>query len=462
MHAALGAASGAPAVAVPADALDELDAAAVKADFPILDQVDDRGNPLVYLDSASSSQKPAVVLDALDDHCRHANANIHRGRYALSDLATARYERAREQVAAFIGAEADECVFVRNTTEAINLVAHSWGRRFLQPGDLVLGTLLDHHANIVPWQLATEERGAKLRHVRVTFDGRLDMDHLDALLALRPKLVGFPLVSNAIGSTVDAVEVVRRARAAGALTLIDAAQGAPHLAVDVRALGCDFLALSGHKLLAPMGSGVLFARAELLEAMPPFMTGGGMVRRVSTEGATWVSGPQKFEAGTPAVGEAVALGVAVGYLAGLGLDRVHRHEIRLAERARAGLESIPGVTVHGPLDPAARSGIVSFTAAASASNATSGANAAAPDRLDPLEIAARLDEANVAVRAGMHCCHPLFDALGLDGIVRASFYVYNTDDDADRLVAAVAEAVAALRPRARRADPANPCGRFDA
>ncbi len=421
-----------------------LDGAAIRADFPILQQTDDKGNPLAYLDSASSSQKPTPVLDALDDYYRHANANIHRGRYALSDLATARYENARERVAAFLNAPSPrQCVFVRNTTEAINLVAHSWGRSFLQPGDVVACTLLDHHSNLVPWQLATEARGARLVHVGITPDGRLDMNHLDEILALRPRLVAFPLVSNAIGTTVEAAEVIRRAKAAGALTLVDAAQGAPHLPLDVQALGCDFLALSGHKLLAPMGSGVLFARTDLLDAMPPFMAGGGMVRRVEPGRATWASAPEKFEAGTPAVGEAIGLGVAVDYLANLGLDRVHAHEVRLAERARAGLETIPGVTIRGPLDPALRGGIVSFTVAG----------------LDPVEIAARLDAANIAVRAGMHCCHPLFDALGLDGIVRASFYVYNTEGDADRLVAAVGDAAATLAPRAFAIDPANPCRR---
>jgi cysteine desulfurase / selenocysteine lyase len=411
---------------------DVLDAAAVKADFPILAQTNERGQPLVYLDSAASAQKPRPVLEALDDYYRRYNANIHRGVYGLSEAATSRYEAARAQVARFLNAASPrECVFVRNTTEAINLIAQTWGRRNIGPGDLIVNTVLDHHSNLVPWQMLAEERGAHVAYVRVTADARLDLGHFEELLARGPKLVAFSHVSNAVGTVNDAAFLTARARAAGAAVVIDAAQSAPHRPLDVQALGCDFLALSGHKLLAPMGSGVLYGRLALLEAMPPFMAGGGMIERVSLQGSTWAEAPAKFEAGTPAVGEAIGLGVATEYLAALGMGRVASHADGLAEAARERLGEIPGVALHGPLDAGARGAIVGFTL----------------DGAHPTEVAEVLDGEHIAVRAGRHCCHPLFQALGLDAMIRASFAPYNTGEDVDRLVAGVEKARRALAPR---------------
>jgi cysteine desulfurase/selenocysteine lyase len=408
-----------------------LDAEAIRAQFPILAQTNARGQRLAYLDSAASAQKPAQVLDALDDYYRRYNANIHRGVYSLSELATTAYEAAREQVAAFINAQARECIFVRNTTEAINLVAQTWGRANLRPGDLIINTVLDHHSNLVPWQLLAEQTGARTAYVQIRADGQLDLQQFESLLAQGPKLVAFSHVSNAVGTVNDAVWLTQRAKAAGATVVIDAAQSAPHRPLDVQEIGCDFLAFSGHKVMGPMGSGVLFGRYELLAEMPPFMAGGGMVANVSLSGATWADAPARFEAGTPAVGEAIGLGVATSYLDGLGRESVAAHEEHLAELARAGLSEIPGVELHGPLSASARSGIVGFTV----------------EGLHPGEVAEVLDAENVAVRAGRHCCHPLFNALGLDAIIRASFYVYNTEDDVARLITGVEKARRLQAPR---------------
>ena len=423
------------------------DAEAIRAEFPILAQTNGRGQRLAYLDSAASGQKPAPVLDALDDYYRRYNANIHRGVYGLSELATNAYEAAREQVASFINAEARACVFVRNTTEAINLVAQTWGRANLRPGDLIVNTVLDHHSNLVPWQLLAEQTGARTAYVPIRADGQLDLQQFEALLAQGPKLVAFSHVSNAVGTVNDAAWLTQRAQAAGATVVIDAAQSAPHRPLDVRAIGCDFLAFSGHKVMGPMGSGVLFGRYELLAEMPPFMAGGGMVANVSLEGAAWADAPARFEAGTPAVGEAIGLGVATGYLDALGREAVAAHEEHLAELARAGLGEIPGVELHGPLSASARSGIVGFTV----------------DGLTPGEVAEVLDDEHVAVRAGRHCCHPLFNALGLEAIIRASFYVYNTEDDVKRLIAGVEKARRRQGPRtftaASLARTGDPCAR---
>ena len=397
-----------------------LDATAIRADFPILAQTNDRGQLLTFLDSAASSQKPAAVIEALDAYYRTYNANIHRGVYQLSEQATGRYEQARHLVADFINAaSARECVFVRNTTEAINLVAQTWGRRNVGPGDLIVLTVMDHHSNLVPWQMLAEEKEAELAHVGITPDGRLDMEHLDELLRREPKLVAFPHVSNSLGTLNDAAAIVQRAHAAGAVVLIDGAQSVPHLPVDVQALDCDFLAFSGHKMLGPMGAGVLYGKRRLLEAMPPYMGGGSMIRKVELDRSTWADVPAKFEAGTPAVADAIGLGVAVEYLSALGMERVRAHEREVTVHALARLAEVPGLTIHGPDDPAQRSGVVSFTLG----------------DIHPHDVAAILDGENVAVRAGHHCCQPLMRALGLVATTRASFYVYNTEADVDRLVA---------------------------
>jgi len=402
-----------------------LDAARVRADFPILQQEDGHGRRLAFLDSAASSQKPAVVIDALSAYYQETNANIHRGVYELSEKATARYEEARHLVADFVNAaSARECVFVRNTTEAINLVAQTWGRRNVCSGDLIVSTVMDHHSNLVPWQMLAEETGADLAHVRVTADGRLDLDHLDELLVREPKLVAFPHVSNSLGTINPAAEIVRRAKAAGAVTLIDGAQSVPHLPTDVQALGCDFLAFSGHKMLGPMGSGVLFGRLELLQAMPPFMGGGGMIRKVELGRSTYADVPARFEAGTPAVGDAIGLGAAVEYLQGLGMDAVRQHEKVVTAYALDRLGEVSGLTVFGPADAESRAGVISFEL----------------DGIHPHDVAAILDGEGVAVRAGHHCCQPLMRELGVVATTRASFYVYNTGEDVDRLVDGLAKA----------------------
>jgi len=403
-----------------------LDAAAIRADFPILNQpLAPDQLPLVFLDSAASSQKPAVVIDALDDYYRRYNANIHRGVYQLSELATSKYEEARHLVAAFVNAASPtECVFVRNTTEAINLVAQTWGRRNLDEGDLVLLTVMEHHSNLVPWHILAEENGFEIAYVPLTSDQRLDMEAFEQLLTREPKLVAVTHVSNGVGTVNDVATIAAKAHAAGALVLVDGAQSVPHLPVDVQALDLDFLAFSGHKMLGPMGSGVLYGKKRLLEAMPPFMGGGGMIRKVTLEGTTYADVPARFEAGTPAVGEAIGLGVAVEFLTRLGMDRVIAHEREVVAYALDRLAEIPGLTIYGPTDPAHRSGVVSFTLG----------------DIHPHDVAAILDGENVAVRAGHHCNQPLVRELGLVATTRASFYVYNTPDDVDRLVAALHKA----------------------
>lgn len=403
-----------------------LDAATIRADFPILNQpLAPDQQPLVFLDSAASSQKPAAVIDALDDYYRRYNANIHRGVYQISELATSKYEEARYLVASFINAASpNECVFVRNTTEAINLVAQSWGRRNLREGDLIVLTVMEHHSNLVPWHILAEEKGFEIAYIPLTSDQRLDMDAFEQLLAREPKLVGVAHVSNGVGTVNDVATIAAKAHAAGALVLVDGAQSVPHLPVDVQALDLDFLAFSGHKMLGPMGSGVIYGKKRLLDAMPPFMGGGGMIRKVTLDGTTYADVPARFEAGTPAVGEAIGLGVAVEYLSQLGMDRVIEHEREVVGYALDRLPEVPGLTVYGPTDPALRSGVVAFTLG----------------DIHPHDVAAILDGENVAVRAGHHCNQPLVRELGLVATTRASFYVYNTLDDVDRLVAALHKA----------------------
>lgn len=407
----------------PAAIRGHLDGAAIRADFPILNQpVQDGRLPLVFLDSAASSQKPAVVIAALREYYEHDNANIHRGVYQLSERATARFEEARRKVATFINARsARECIFVRNATEAINLVAQSWGRANISTGDLIVFTTMEHHSNIVPWQMLAHEKGAELGHVRVTPDGRLDADHFDALMAREPKIVAFTHVSNSLGTVNPAKDMIAKARDAGAITVLDGAQSAPHMAIDVQDLDCDFLAISGHKMLGPMSAGVIYGRRVLLDAMPPFLGGGSMIRKVELETTTWADVPAKFEAGTPAVADAIGLGVAIDYLTGLGMDRVWAHERDVVACALDRLREIPNVCIHGPEEAEGRSGVVSFSVG----------------DVHPHDVAAILDEENVAVRAGHHCTQPLMRALDLVATTRASFYIYNDERDVDRLVRAI-------------------------
>lgn len=406
-----------------ATATTPIDAATLRSDFPILSRLPQDGRPpLVFLDTAASSQKPCAVIDAVSAYYERDNANIHRGVYDLSERATAAYEAARSHVARFINARrAKEIVFTRNTTEAINLVARAWGGANLREGDLVVVTEMEHHSNLVPWQIIAEEKGAEIGAVRITPDGQLDFASFDEQMARGPKLVALTHVSNTLGTINPVKELVAKAHEAGALVLVDAAQSAPHTAIDVRDMDADFLAFSGHKMLGPTGIGVLYGKQAILQAMPPYQGGGSMIRKVTIEKTTWADIPARFEAGTPAVADAIGLDAAITYLENVGLDRVLAHEHMLVTTAMERLASMPGVTVLGPGPGIERAGVLSFTV----------------DGVHPHDVAAVLDEHNVAVRAGHHCTQPLMKALGVPATTRASFYLYNTDDDIDRLVEAV-------------------------
>jgi len=413
-----------PAVVAPPIATsDPLDPAKLKADFPILDQ-EVFGHRLVYLDSAATSQKPLPVLAAMDDYYRHDNANVHRGIYQLSERATAAYEGARTKVAALIGApDPRTIIWTRNATESINLVAYSWGRRNIERGDVIVLTEMEHHANLVPWQILAQEKDADLEFIPITDDGILRQDVFDVLLRLKPKLVAFTHVSNTLGTINPVVEMTRKAHEAGALVLIDGAQAVPHLPVDVAEIGCDFYAFSGHKALAPTGSGVLWGRRELLEAMPPFMGGGDMIREVHLRRSDWNELPWKFEAGTPDISAQIGLGAAADYLLAIGMDNVREHERVLVAYALETLaREVPGIELYGP--PAdQRGGVVPFNLPG----------------IHPHDVAQVLDRVGVAVRAGHHCTMPLHERLDLAATARASFGVYTTREDIDALAAGLVE-----------------------
>ncbi len=399
-----------------------LDGAALRADFPMFDRPHRSGRPLAFLDSAASAPKPGAVIEALADAYGHHYANVHRGLYELSEDATSRFEGARARLAGFIGATSPrELVFVRNATEAINLVAFSWGRANLGPGDLLLSTEMEHHANLVPWQQLAAATGATIDYVGLTDDGRLDLDDLAGKLARGPKLLAVGQVSNALGTINPVAEITRQAHQAGALVLLDAAQSVPHMPVDVAALGIDFAALSGHKMLGPSGIGALWARRELLDAMPPFMTGGSMITRVTLTGTEWNEAPWKFEAGTPAIAEAVGLAAAIDYLERLGMGNVRAHERFLFERAWEALGELHGIRLLGPASPDEHAGVISFVL----------------DGVHPHDVATIFDDEGVAVRAGHHCAQPVMQRYDLPATTRASFYVYNDVDDIARLVNAV-------------------------
>ncbi len=397
-----------------------IDPVALRADFPILQQ-EIHGHPLVYLDSASTSQKPAVVIDALADYYREYNANVHRGIYTIGEKATAAYEAARVRVARFINApDSHELIFTRNATEAINLVAYAWGRRNVGRGDQIILTEMEHHANLVPWQLLVQEVDGDLEFIPITDDGILRLDVFEVLLRLKPRLEAFTHVSNTLGTINPVREMVEMAHAAGALVLVDGAQAVPHVPVDVQALGCDFYAFSGHKMLGPMGSGALWARREILESMPPFLSGGEMIREVHLRRSEFNEIPWKFEAGTPAVGDAIGLGVAAEYLMDLGMDAVREHERELVTYALDVLpREIPGIELYGPMDPDVRGGVVPFNLPG----------------IHPHDVAQVLDRSGIAVRAGHHCTMPLHERLDLAATARASFSVYSTTADIDALVA---------------------------
>lgn len=399
-----------------------LDPETLRKDFPILERTIN-GKPLVYFDNAASSQKPRQVVEAMRDYYYRHHANVHRGAHTLASEATSLYEAARTKVARFIGApDANEVVFTRNTTEAINLVASSWGRANLREGDEIVLSVAEHHCNLVPWHFLREQLGIVIRGVGLTADGRLDLDMLADTITERTKLVTTFHMSNVLGLINPVRLIADMAHEVGAVVLVDGAQAAPHLPVDVTALGADFYTLSGHKMLGPTGAGALWGRAALLADMPPFLGGGEMIRKVEIDRSTYAAPPMRFEAGTPNIAEAVGLGAAVEYLERVGMDRIFEHDQALARYALDRLRDLDGVTLYGP-EGDDRGGIVAFNLA--------GAH--------PHDVATALDQEGIAIRAGHHCAQPLMGALGVQSTARASFYLYNTEDEVDRFVSAVVE-----------------------
>jgi cysteine desulfurase/selenocysteine lyase len=398
---------------------------AIRRDFPILQrQVGSPARPLVYLDNGATSQKPEAVLQAMDAYYRQTNANVHRGVHTLSEEATVLFEGARTKVARFINAPSDkQIVFTRGTTEAINLVAQTWGRANLKPGDEVLITEMEHHSNIVPWHILQAELGFTLRYIPITPQGLLDEDALDTLLTERTKLFSFIHVSNVLGTVNDAARLIARAHGVGALALVDGAQSVPHMPVDVKALDADFLVFSGHKMCGPTGVGILYGRRALLEAMPPWQGGGDMIREVKMSGSLWNVVPYKFEAGTPAIAEVIGLGAAVDYLSDVGMAWVDAHDRALTTYVYERLSQVEGLRILGP-GPEARSGLVSFTLG----------------DIHPHDLSAILDGSGVAIRAGHHCAQPVHDALGIVASARASVYLYNTPAEIDVLAAGLEQA----------------------
>jgi cysteine desulfurase/selenocysteine lyase len=393
----------------------------VRSDFPVLER-EWEGKRLVYLDSAATSQKPLPVIETIESYFKRSNANIHRGVYALAREATDLFEGARERIADFVGWETAATIFTKNATEAINLVSYAWGREHVGEGDEVLITHMEHHSNIVPWQLLCAERGARLRYLSVSDTGELSLDELDDVLAEgRVKVVAVAHVSNVLGTINPVAEIAARARAAGALTLVDGSQAVPQMPVDLRELGADFYVWTGHKALGPTGIGVLHGRREILESMRPFLGGGDMISKVEFDMSTWNELPWKFEAGTSPISEGVGLGAAIDYLAGIGMEAVRAHERDLTAYTLEKLPEVEGVRVFGPLDAERRGGVVSF----------------AIDGMHPHDIAELCDREAVCIRAGHHCAQPLMRRMGVPATARASFHVYNSRDDVDRLIAAL-------------------------
>lgn len=394
-----------------------LNVSSIREDFPILQQFV-HGKPLVYLDSAATSQKPERVIRALDTYYRTTNANIHRGIYQLAEQATEEYEAARKKVQKFINAKSwREVIWTRNATEALNLVAYSYGRTNIRAGDEIVISMLEHHSNIVPWQLLAHEKGATLKHIPVDEQGQLALDNLENIITEKTKIVAVTMMSNVTGAIPPLDKIISRAHQVGAIAVVDAAQGAPHLPLDVRALDADFLAFSGHKMLGPF-VGVLYGKKALLEAMPPFLGGGDMIRQVHLQESSWNDLPHKFEAGTPAIAEAIAFGTAIDYLNALGMANVRAHEMELTHYALDKLHEVPGLRVLGPTDIAQRGGLAAFEM----------------ENIHPHDIAALLDRDAICIRAGHHCAQPLHDYFDLSATARASFYIYNTPDEIDQLV----------------------------
>lgn len=394
---------------------DDIEREQIRDDFPVLRQKV-HGKPLIYFDNAATSQKPRLVIDAIKDYYERYNANVHRGIHALAERATREYERARQVVAKFINAENPRnVIFTRGTTESINLVAYAWARNQLKAGDEILTTYMEHHSNIVPWYQVAEHTGAVIRRIPLTSDGMLDLEDLDKLLTERTKLVTVMQASNVLGTINPVQELTAAAHRMGAVVLVDAAQSVPHMAVDVQALGCDFLAFSGHKMCGPTASGVLYGREKILEAMPPFMSGGEMITEVWLDHATFNELPYKFEAGTPNIAQSIGLGRAVAYLEDHGMDKIRRHEKEITEYALQRLEDFVEVVIYGPRSVDHRSGVVSFSFS----------------DIHPHDLATFFDQNGVAIRAGHHCAMPLHKHLGLAATARASFYLYNTRDEVD-------------------------------
>lgn len=392
----------------------------LRGDFPILARTVRDGKPLVYLDNASTTQKPTQVIDAIGDYYRTYNANTHRAVYALAEESTEAYEAVRDKVAKFVNIrDRQEIIFVRGTTEAINLVAYAWGRGHVRPGDIIVTTEYEHHSNIVPWQLVAEERGAVLEYIRIDDNGELILDDLDKLLDTgRVRMVAFSLMSNVLGTITDADAIISKCKAAGVPTLVDGAQAVPHMPVDIASLGCDFFAFSGHKMLGPTGIGVLWASKEMLGEMVPFHGGGDMIREVHKYESTWNDLPYKFEAGTPNIADVIGLGAAIDYLERIGMKNVRSHEMLLTRYALEKLSAVPDLKIYGPKDASRRGGVISFNF----------------QSVHPHDVAYIIDEAGVALRSGHHCAQVLMEKLDVAATSRASFYLYNTTSEIDALV----------------------------
>jgi cysteine desulfurase/selenocysteine lyase len=392
----------------------------IRKDFPILDRTVRDNKTLVYLDNASTTQKPIQVIDAINDYYKNHNANIHRAVYALAEEATELYEKTRDKIANFINVQnRNEIIFVRGTTEAINLVAYAWGRAHVKEGDIIVTTEYEHHSNIVPWQLLTQEKGAKLEYIGMDDNGELILDDLDRYLATgKVKLVTFSLMSNVLGTISDAEKIISKCKDAGVLTLIDGAQAVPHMKVDVEKLGCDFFAFSGHKMLGPTGIGVLWVKKSVLETMNPFHGGGDMIREVHKYETTWNDLPYKFEAGTPNIADVVGFGAAIDYLTKIGMDNIREHEIELTKYALDKLSQVKGLHVYGTKDISKRGGVISFNFA----------------DVHPHDVAQIIDEEGIAVRSGHHCAQVLMERLNVAATSRASFYIYNTKEEVDKLI----------------------------
>ena len=397
----------------------------IRKDFPILDIRVRDNKPLVYLDNASTTQKPKQVIDTITNYYNNYNANIHRSVYSIAEKATEAYEKTRDKVAKFINApKREEIIFVRGTTEGINLVAYAWGRKNIKEGDIIVTTEYEHHSNIVPWQLLVKEKGAKLEYIGVDDDGELILDQLDKYLATgKVKLVTFSLMSNVLGTISDYEKIISKCKQAGVKTLVDAAQAVPHMRVDLEKLGCDFFAFSGHKMLGPTGVGVLWVKKEVLETMDPFHGGGDMIREVHKYETTWNDLPYKFEAGTPNIADVIGFGAALDYLSNLGMDNVRNHEIELTKYALEKMSQIKGIVIYGTKDISKRGGVISFNF----------------HDIHPHDIATIVDREGIAIRSGHHCAQVLMERLDVAATNRASFYIYNTKDDVDKLIQSLAK-----------------------